>query len=139
MTDDPLKPLQQVIDREHDEAIRALDTLRHYLTNRGFTLEIRTSSSQPPLNGSSGAQRVKAAKMPRKRKKGGGGASFRSQVEEVAKREYKSIDEIATATGLEKKQIRGVLYSPTLSHLYHRKEAGETMTFKLKSPTAQTE
>lgn len=132
MNADPFKPLQEVIDQEHAEAISALETLRRYLSHRGYSLEIRTAGA----NGSLAENRTRKARSgPTKRKKAKGGKqSFRSQVDQAVQREFRSIGELATITGLEKKQVRGVLYSPILADLYQRKKsATKEMTFKLKS------
>ena len=136
MEADPFKPLQDVIDQEHTAALGALEILRRYISHRGLRLEIIPTSA----NGSAIPSRPRKAKRAAKghRKSTGVTQTFREQVDAVVKDHFCTIDEIATATGLDKKQVRGVVYSPILSEFYHRKkESSKGMTFKLKAGAEQ--
>ena len=133
MESDPLKPLREVVDQEHAEAMRSLEFLGKYLANHGFTLELRRAES----NGH--ATKIQKPELPpkaRRTRKKAASQSYRDQVSAVVQDAFCSVDDIVTATGLEKKQVRGVLYSPTLGKLYQRKDTPNGKSFKLK-PVAE--
>lgn len=95
-----IEDLREQIEATHQDALRALDTLAKYFGKNGRTPE---------------------QKLPAKRRKRKSSGSIRDKVLDAI-RDWATTDDVMTATGLKKRQVRGVLNAPGLGHSIERRD-----------------
>lgn len=111
-----LDDIREKVEAEHLEAIRALQVLERYLTQ---------STAKAGIDGSAKAE---VADQPEGKK-----TSIKEQVLAVIRTRWASTAEIHQVTGLNPKQIRGVLNSSSAREEIDRKEVDGQMVYKLKT------
>lgn len=102
MSNSLVQQLREIIDSKHKAAVVALDTIGQYL-------------DEVPLTNKSNLGLQEKAKVVRKQKRSGRKVSIRDQIIAILEeQESATIAAMSEITGLEKRQIRGVVNAPDL-------------------------
>lgn len=116
-----ISQLQEQIETQHQDALRALQVLRRYLE------QSELPSAISPRVGTNGASLA-----------GGHGKSRRAtgikkKIFALIRTEYATAGQLSQQTGYTLKQVRGVLNAPTLKGALDKREENGEMTYRLKA------
>ena len=106
-----VEQLRRSIEAKHAEAIRALETLAGYLDE-----PVAQGNGREPA--------------PRKRAPREGTGQIRNAVLAAFQREYLSVEMAAKETGLEPRQVRGVLSAPALADRFTKRSVEGAKQYK---------
>ena len=111
-----IEQLRQAVNAKHQAALQAVELLAGY-----FDEPLPKNNGEPPKK-----------HAPRE-----GTGQIRNTVLAAFRREYLSVEMAAKETGLELRQVRGVLSAPTLADKFDKKTVSGVKQYKYKGATEE--
>jgi hypothetical protein len=116
--------LRLQIEERHAKALEALQVLTDYLDDPSLLNGTSTAIDNTPAPA--------PAQLPVRRRGRNAGGSFRSRVLAVITTEWATIGAVAERTGLEVRQVRGVISAPSLARMLERRNSVNGLEYHLR-------
>jgi len=116
--------IRRRIEEKRNRAIKALEEIEAYLTEVSEEGSVEQTTKRLPV--------PRMTPVPR-RKPSRSGTSIREKVFSIISNDWATVSRICEQTGLDYKQVRGVLHAPVVKDNVEKREAGDVTEYKLKS------